>query len=117
MARQFDLSDIFTLKDFVTRLQTSVMEETDEEFATTQAESGDVIRLMSIHQSKGLEFPVVIVADIDRKGPPHGSDAVLHPEWGPLIKPLEKFGNKPENLALKMHKLVENEADADETIR
>ena len=50
MARQFDQDDVFTLKDFVTRLQTSVLEETDEEFATTQPESGDVIRLMSIHQ-------------------------------------------------------------------
>ncbi len=117
MARQFDQGDFFTLKDFVTRLQTSVMEETDEEFATTLPESGDVIRLMSIHQSKGLEFPVVIVADIDRKGPPRGSEAVLHPELGPLIKPPEQFGKKAKNLGLEMHKHAEQEADAEETIR
>ena len=117
MARQFDEGDFFTLKDFVARLQTSVLEETDEEFATTQAESGDVIRLMSIHQSKGLEFPVVIVADIDRKGPPRGNDAVLHPELGPLIKLPDQFGKRTENLALRMHQLAEEEADADETIR
>lgn len=117
MARQFDQGGFFTLKDFVTRLQTSVLEETDEEFATTQPESGDVIRLMSIHQSKGLEFPVVIVADIDRKGPPRGSDAVLHPELGPLIKLPEQFGKTRDNLGLKMHLLAEKEADAEETIR
>jgi len=117
MARQFDQDDVFTLKDFVTRLQTSVLEETDEEFATTQPESGDVIRLMSIHQSKGLEFPVVIVADIDRKGPPRGGDAILHPILGPLIKFPQQFGNRAENLALRMHILAEQEADADETIR
>jgi ATP-dependent helicase/nuclease subunit A len=117
MARQFDREDTFTLKDFVTRLQTSVLEETDEEFATTQPESGNVIRLMSIHQSKGLEFPVVVVADIDRKGPPRGSDAVLHPELGALVKLPEQFGESADNLALKMHKLVEEEADAEETIR
>ena len=117
MARQFDQGDFFTLKDFVTRLQTSVIEETDEEFATTLPESGKVIRLMSIHQSKGLEFPVVIVADIDRKGPPRGSEAVLHPELGALIKPPEQFGSKVKNLALEMHKMAEQEADAEETIR
>ena len=117
MARQFDQGDIFTLKDFATRLQTSVLEETDEEFATTQPESGNVIRLMSIHQSKGLEFPVVIVADIDRKSHPHGYDAVLHPELGPLIKLPEQFGKTADNLALRMHKLTEDEADAEETIR
>ena len=116
-ARQFDQNGLFTLKDFVTRLQTSVLEEVDEEFATTSPESGGVIRLMSIHQSKGLEFPVVIVADIDRKGPPHGSDAVLHSELGPLIKLPQRFGRTPENLGLRMHKLAEKEADAEETIR
>ena len=117
MARQFDRGNIFTLKDFVSRLQTSVLEESNEEFATTQPESGNVIRLMSIHQSKGLEFPVVIVADIDRKGPPRGSAAILHPEFGPLVKPPEQFGQQAENLGLKMHKLAEEEADAAETIR
>jgi ATP-dependent helicase/nuclease subunit A len=117
MARQFDQGEFFTLKDFVTRLQTSVLEETDEEFATTLPESGEVIRLMSIHQSKGLEFPVVVVADIDRKGPPRGSDAVLHPLLGPLLKFPKQFGTQTENLALKMHILAEEEADAEETIR
>ena len=117
MARQFDQGDVFTLKDFVTRLQTSVLEETDEEFATTLPESGEVVRLMSIHQSKGLEFPVVFVADIDRKGPPHRSDAVLHAELGPLIALPQQFGQQPKNLALRMHSLAEQEADAEETIR
>ena len=117
MARQFDRGNVFNLKDFVSRLQTSVLEESNEEFATTQPESGNVIRLMSIHQSKGLEFPVVIVADIDRKGPPRGSSAILHPEFGPLVKPPEQFGQQAENLGLKMHKMAEEEADAAETIR
>ncbi|WP_373653587.1 UvrD-helicase domain-containing protein [Schlesneria sp. DSM 10557] len=117
MARQFDRGNVYTLKDFVTRLQTSVLEESSEEFATTQPESGDVIRLMSIHQSKGLEFPVVIVADIDRKGPPRGGSAILHPELGPLIKQPEQFGRQVDNLGLKMYKLDEDEADAAETIR
>lgn len=117
MARQFDQGQFFTLKDFVTRLKTSVLEETDEEFATTLPESGNVIRLMSIHQSKGLEFPIVIVADIDRKGPPQGSDAVLHPQLGALVKPPEKIGVRPRNLGIDMYSLAEKKADAEETIR
>jgi ATP-dependent helicase/nuclease subunit A len=41
--------------------------------------SGDnVVRIMSIHQSKGLEFPVVIVANLDRKfNPKDRNRAVL----------------------------------------
>ena len=117
MAREFDQGELFTLKDFVERLHTSVLEETDEEFATTLPETGNVIRLMSIHQAKGLEFPVVIVADIDRKGPPRGRSAVLHPDFGALVKLPDMFGESHENLGLKMFGLLEKEADAEETIR
>ncbi|MEK6261379.1 MAG: UvrD-helicase domain-containing protein [Planctomycetota bacterium] len=117
MAREFDQGELFTLKDFVERLHTSVLEETDEEFATTLPETGNVIRLMSIHQAKGLEFPVVIVADIDRKGPPRGRSAVLHPDFGALVKLPDMFGESHENLGLKMFGLLEREADAEETIR
>ena len=117
MAHEFDRAELFTLKDFVERLNTSVIEETDEEFATTLPETGEVVRLMSIHQSKGLEFPIVIVADIDRKGPPHSRSAVLHPDFGALVKLQDTFGQPHENLGLKMFGLLEKEADEKETIR
>ena len=117
MAQEFDRAELFTLRDFVERLQTSVLEETDEEFATTLPETGEVVRLMSIHQSKGLEFPIVIVADIDRKGPPRGKSAVLHPDFGALVKLPDSFGQSHENLGLRMFNLLEREADAEETIR
>lgn len=40
------------------------MEQTGEDFQTVGAEAtGSAVRIMSIHKSKGLEFPVVIVAD------------------------------------------------------
>ena len=117
MASEFDRGELFTLTDFVERLHTSVLEETDEEFATTLPETGHVIRLMSIHQSKGLEFPVVIVADIDRKGTPRGGSAVLHPDFGALVKLPEMFGESHDHIGLKMYGLLEQEADAEETIR
>lgn len=117
MARQFDRIELFTLNDFVERLQTSVMNEADEEFATTLPETGEVVRLMSVHQSKGLEFPVVIVADIDRKGPPRGRQATLHPEFGAVVKIPESMGQKHENLAIKMISRMESDADDEETTR
>ena len=47
-------------------------------------EQADTVRIMSIHKSKGLEFPVVFVAGMgkrfnmqDTKG-----SVILHPEWG-----------------------------------
>lgn len=116
-ATTFDRSELFTLSDFIERLQSAVLEETDEEFATTLPESGDVIRLMSIHQSKGLEFPVVIVADINRKGPPRGASVALHSEWGALVKLPDQFGQKTRHLALEMLRIQETAEDAAETLR
>jgi len=45
------------------------LEESGEEIAPPPAlgESENVVQLISVHQSKGLEFPVVIVADLDRQ--------------------------------------------------
>src|SRR6185295_14729484 len=54
-------------------------------------DSGQAVRLMSIHQSKGLEFPVVVAADL---GKPFNlsdlrSDLILDEHYGicPLVKP------------------------------
>lgn len=116
-ASTFDRSELFTLSDYIERLQSAVLEETDEEFATTLPESGNVIRLMSIHQSKGLEFPVVIVADINRKGPPRAASVSLHPDWGALVKLPDQFGRKTRHLALEMLKIQETAEDAAETLR
>lgn len=35
--------------------------------AEIDSEAGDTVRIMTIHKSKGLEFPVVIVPDLQRK--------------------------------------------------
>ena len=35
--------------------------------ADTLSENDDVVRIMSIHKSKGLEFPIVFVADMEKK--------------------------------------------------
>jgi ATP-dependent helicase/nuclease subunit A len=63
LARAFDRSGLFGLADFIARLGDLVSDQPREEQAATQPENADVVRLMSIHQAKGLEFSVVAVAD------------------------------------------------------
>ncbi len=85
-ARQFDAAGIFTLADFITQLAQFVARQPDEPLAATQPESINAVRLMSIHQSKGLEFPVVVVVDLDRprRGPTGG--VAFTPQLGPMVR-------------------------------
>jgi ATP-dependent helicase/nuclease subunit A len=65
LARTFDRSGLFGLAEFIARLGDLVANQPREEQAATQPENADVVRLMSIHQAKGLEFPIVILPDMD----------------------------------------------------
>ncbi|MFK7779313.1 MAG: UvrD-helicase domain-containing protein, partial [Gimesia sp.] len=117
LARNFESSGLFTLKDFVQRIRDSILEESKEELAATLPETSDVIRLMTIHQSKGLEFPIVIVADMDRNSPGTSRGPVLHSEWGALVSLPQIQGTVPENYAFKMHRKLEQRAEEHETVR
>src|SRR5262249_60303774 len=64
LARTFDRSGLFGLAEFIDRLADFVRTQPREEQAPTQPENANVVRLMSIHQAKGLEFPVVFVPDL-----------------------------------------------------
>lgn len=55
---------LFRFLRFVGKMQDT---GTDLAVARTLGESENVIRIMSIHKSKGLEFPVVIVADLGKQ--------------------------------------------------
>jgi ATP-dependent helicase/nuclease subunit A len=98
-------------------LERSVQEQAEESLAATLEEAGDVVRLMTIHQSKGLEFPVVFVADMNRKGNRRTAGALLHERWGALIKPPDDFGSSREHLGLRIHQCGEEAAEAEEIIR
>ncbi|MBL9124923.1 MAG: UvrD-helicase domain-containing protein, partial [Planctomycetaceae bacterium] len=84
-ARSFDSSGIGTLAEYVRQLDEFVSRQPDEAMAATEPEAADVIRLMTIHQSKGLEFPIVVVPDLQRVSR-SSSGAVYSAELGPLVK-------------------------------
>jgi ATP-dependent helicase/nuclease subunit A len=52
---------------------------------------GDVVRIMTIHAAKGLEFPVVVIGDInyDRKG---SADLLIDPDLGVFPKLTDEDG-------------------------
>lgn len=65
-ARQFEATNyrgLFRFLRFIERLRDK---GTDLAAARALGENEDVVRIMSIHKSKGLEFPVVIIADLGK---------------------------------------------------
>jgi ATP-dependent helicase/nuclease subunit A len=63
IARDFDRRGL-DLAAVVAHLADHVAAAPKEEQAATVPEDDDVVRLMTIHQAKGLEFPVVFVPDL-----------------------------------------------------
>lgn len=64
-ARELEQGSITHLFDFLLFLKGFSQEEAIGT-PTFEGEEGDVVRLMSVHKSKGLEFPIVIMGDLGR---------------------------------------------------
>ncbi|MCX7780079.1 MAG: helicase-exonuclease AddAB subunit AddA [Negativicutes bacterium] len=65
-ARQFEATNyrgLFRFLRFIERLRDK---GSDMSVARTLGENENVLRIMSIHKSKGLEFPVVVIADLGK---------------------------------------------------
>ncbi len=86
LARQFDQQGGFTLAAFVARLRADLKRPPREEQAATTDEQGTSVRLMSIHQAKGLEFPIVVIPDLNRKSAADLDAVAFDPTLGPLVR-------------------------------
>jgi ATP-dependent helicase/nuclease subunit A len=65
-ARQFGTFQKQGLSRFMTFLR-SLAKDSDLGQASVASDADDVVKILSIHQSKGLEFPVVFVPDLGKK--------------------------------------------------
>ncbi len=66
-ARQFGQFSRQGLRRFVTFVQEMIRSGKEATSPTAVGEGQDVVRVMSIHAAKGLEFPVVFLADLARR--------------------------------------------------
>ncbi len=111
-ARSFDnRPEMFTLSDFIAQLSQFVANQPDEPLAATHSETMDVVRLMTIHQAKGLEFPVVFVPDLARPLQGPKSSVAFSRELGPLVKDDEAA------VGYDLYSIEEKEQTQDETTR
>jgi ATP-dependent helicase/nuclease subunit A len=68
MAREFEADEGRDLRGFIDTLADLDELQSREGEAPLEAEALDAVRLMTVHRAKGLEFPVVCVADLGKDG-------------------------------------------------
>ncbi|HEX5146095.1 MAG TPA: 3'-5' exonuclease, partial [Conexibacter sp.] len=90
-----------------------------ESEAPVEGEALDAVRVMTIHRAKGLEFPVVCVADLGRESPAAGRELVRVGRDGRVGLRLRRLGGGRARPALAYRALVEQQkrAEADEEER
>lgn len=64
LALDFDRNTSGSLEDFIDHVER--LKDTDESQAKIHSEDADVVKLMTIHKSKGLQFPVVVIPQMSR---------------------------------------------------
>jgi ATP-dependent helicase/nuclease subunit A len=80
LARSFEAQEGRDLRAFVDHVERLKAADTVEPEAPVEGVEPDTVRLMTIHAAKGLEFPVVCVADLGRKPPSRSSNLLAEGE-------------------------------------
>ncbi len=83
-ARVFETTSYKGVFNFVRYIEKLQKYDIDYGEANVEDESADVVRIMSIHKSKGLEFPIVFVAGMNGKFNTQDirGSVIVHPEFG-----------------------------------
>ena len=113
LAREYDAAEGRDLRGFIAYAARQDLREAREGEAPLEAEDLDAVRLMTIHRAKGLEFPVVAVADLGRQGgaarPP-----LLTSRDGRIGLRLATLGGGARVDALDYRALAEEASEADD---
>ncbi|MGQ9557563.1 MAG: helicase-exonuclease AddAB subunit AddA [Desulfurispora sp.] len=117
-ARQFAGTSYRGLFRFLRYMEQLQEQGRDLDTARSLGESEDVVRIMSIHRSKGLQFPVVIVAGLGRKFNMKDSQGgwLLHRRLGcgPLLFDPEEYICRPTILHHLLRQRLRLESLAEE---
>ncbi len=109
------------LADFLTQMEEVRMDESRFEQADVADENDSVVRLMTIHKAKGLEFPVVILPDLNVAHEVRSVPLLYRADWGwtckLFAKNAEKNGEEDKSSAYRAALRHENKDQLREDIR
>jgi len=113
-------ADQVSLADFLTEMGRQVISESRYEQAAVAGEQEDVVRVMTIHKAKGLEFPVVVVPDLNagRRGP--AGPLLVRRDWALTYRHVpagDEEANEDGPLSYRLARRLEEAEQLSEDIR
>ena len=117
LAREFEAEegrDIRAFIDFVSERE--VVQEREGQ-APLESEDVDAVRLMTVHRAKGLEFPVVCMADLGKKGREDDSALRITEDGSVGIRLASIQGKRMDSAQLASIKERQRRADEEEERR
>lgn len=118
LARRLEVRRPIGLAAFVRVVDDLMQREPREAEAALATEQDDVVRLMTIHQAKGLEFGAVILADLGREPEADRQQLVLDDDLGLVVGPVGGAGGHPLGQArLAEYRMRERDRDRAERAR
>jgi ATP-dependent helicase/nuclease subunit A len=94
MARALEESGLLSLRGFVRWLRDMEDQAVEEAEQPTVEEGDNVVRIMSIHAAKGLEFPIVVVPDLGRGPGGRARPILVHRVQGTSAVRIGKSGRE-----------------------
>lgn len=116
-AKNYEKNSYKGLFNFVNYIQ-KISLKSDISEAKLISEDANVVKIMSIHKSKGLEFPIVLLANTNKKFNFRADDSnlVLHQKlgFGPVVYDMDKKTSFNSIMKKKIEKFKKNEQIAEE---
>jgi ATP-dependent helicase/nuclease subunit A len=116
LAERFERSGAYLIRDFV-RFVRDFEEAGGRESEGQIDESADAVRLMTIHQAKGLEFPVVIIPELHRQSEAQREWWFLDRHRGLTLKVPDGRGGRLVGLTLRQFRERAKRREQFESVR
>ncbi len=115
-ARSYDETGSFGLHGFLKYMDDA---RDSAKLGAAQTVQSDVVRILSVHKSKGLEFPVVFLCELNRQFSRESENAplLLHRERGMGLAFVDAEGIKREPLSRRAVLLLNRRQQAEEEMR
>ena len=118
IVRDFEQNGVFTsLRDFLNHVERTRVADIDEDEAGLGLEEGDAVKIMTIHKSKGLEFPIVIMPFL--KGRPYrfNEKIVFDDQFGLIVNEKNSKDKDSINPIIEEYKELDRNESASEDFR